>query len=446
MKSIALALALIFGALNIAHAGSYENVDPSGADATIWYRVNKDDQIAFMDELTAKFNASNPYGVKIKVVSAGHYGQIFTKFVNLIGTDELPDMVIGYQNQLALFNMPGSDALIDMNELVKSKKWAMSDTAMNDIPAGFLEQDISSDFGGARLGFPPRRSMEVMYANLDWLAELGYSGIPKNPKIMKEAACKGSKQPFSKAKDPTAKPAGWEFGIDASRLGSLILAFGGDTFDKKQGKYVMDSPEAIAAARLISDMVAEGCLRAATEKYGEQTNFGNGIALFTTGSTSGLKYYARGVAKGSNFKWSIYAVPHTTSAPRGNLYGPSFGITRKTDKRKQIAAWLWLKEFLTPDNQAEFVRLTNYVPVRQSALELLADYRAKVPQFDIIRSLMKTAASETPPSASYEEVRGLMKKALAEIINGADPRAVMLKLNDTANELHRDVVEQLKSG
>ena len=87
-------------------------------------------------------------------------------------------------------------------------------------------------------------------------------------------------------------------------------------------------------------MSEEGCLRSATEKYGEQTDFGNGVALFTTGSSSGLPYYGKAVTKGANFNWSIYAVPHTTSEPRGNLYGPSFAVTKKSDKRKQVAVWL----------------------------------------------------------------------------------------------------------
>ena len=84
----------------------------------MWYRVSRDNQIAFLDQLTAEFNKTNPYGVTVTAVSAGGYGDIFTKFVNLIGTDELPDMLIGYQNQLALYNMPPASSLIDMNELV----------------------------------------------------------------------------------------------------------------------------------------------------------------------------------------------------------------------------------------------------------------------------------------------------------------------------------------
>ncbi|MBO68494.1 MAG: hypothetical protein CL398_09310 [Acidiferrobacteraceae bacterium] len=443
MKNLFTSLAFVFCLAGTSYAGSYEDIDPTGGEATVWYRVSRDNQVAFLDQLTAEFNKTNPYGVTVTAVSAGGYGDIFTKFVNLIGTDELPDMVIGYQNQLALYNMPPGPGLIDMNDLVMSEKWAMPDKDMADIPAGFLAQDISSDFGGMRLGFPPRRSMELLYANMDWLAELGFDRIPSSPEEFKEAACKATKNPYSNAVDPNASPQGLVFGLDASRLASFIIAFGGETLDKEKGKYVLDSPEAIAAATLISEMSEEGCVRAATEKYGEQTDFGNGLTLFTTGSSSGLPYYGGAIDKGAKFNWSVYAVPHTTDQPRGNLYGPSFAITNKDDRRKQIAAWLWLQTFLKPENQAEFVRLTNYVPVRQSALDLLADYRAANPQFDIIRQLMPTAGSETPPSASYEEVRRLLREVLAELLSGGDARALMTDLNEEANELHAEALAEL---
>ena len=244
--------------------------------------------------------------------------------------------------------------------------------------------------------------------------------------------------------DTAASPTGLEFGLDASRLASWILAFGGETLDKGKGEYVLNSPNAIAAATQLSEMAAAGCAQAATEKYGEQTDFGNGRTLFAQGSSSGLPYYGSAISKGANFNWSIYAVPHTTAEPRGNLYGPSFAITDKADKGKQIGAWLWLQAFLKPENQAEFVRLTNYVPVRSSALDLLGDYRAKNPQFDIIRKLMPTAGSETPPSASYEEVRRLMRDVLAEILAGGDPAKLMQDLNDEANELHREALDDIK--
>ena len=57
---------------------------------------------------------------------------------------------------------------------------------------------------------------------------------------------------------------------------------------------------------------------------------------------------------------------------------------------------------------------------------------------------MSAAGSETPPAASYEEVRRLMRDGLAEILGGGDPAKLMQDLNDEANELHREALEDIK--
>ena len=43
-----------------------------------------------------------------------------------------------------------------------------------------------------------------------------------------------------------------------------------------------------------------------------------------------------------------------------------------------------------------------------------------------------------------EEVRGLMKDALAEILSGADYVQIMQDLNEEANRLHLEALAQLK--
>ena len=155
MKKLFIGAAMAISMASTAFAGSYESVDPTDAEATVWYRVSRDNQIAFLDKLTQEFNRTNPYGITVTAVSAGGYGDIFTKFINLIGTDELPDMLIGYQNQLALYNMPPASSLIDMNELVLSEKWAMSAEDMADIPAGFFGTRYLLRFRRNATWFPP---------------------------------------------------------------------------------------------------------------------------------------------------------------------------------------------------------------------------------------------------------------------------------------------------
>jgi hypothetical protein len=47
-----------------------------------------------------------------------------------------------------------------------------------DFYPTFLEQSVHPSFNNQRLGFPPNRSMEVLYYNQTWLEELGFDGPP----------------------------------------------------------------------------------------------------------------------------------------------------------------------------------------------------------------------------------------------------------------------------
>ena len=84
MKKLVIGAALVVSMAGTAFAGSYESVDPTNAEATVWYRVSRDNQIAFLDQLTQEFNRTNPYGITVTAVSAGGYGDISKKFLGFI--------------------------------------------------------------------------------------------------------------------------------------------------------------------------------------------------------------------------------------------------------------------------------------------------------------------------------------------------------------------------
>ena len=49
MRILSILFIVLISMVGHVHAESYENVDPTGAEATVWYRVSRDNQIAFMD-------------------------------------------------------------------------------------------------------------------------------------------------------------------------------------------------------------------------------------------------------------------------------------------------------------------------------------------------------------------------------------------------------------
>ena len=79
-----------------------------------------------------------------------------------------------------------------MSTYVDDAHWGLTPEAKDDFFAGFLAQGVHAAFDNMRLGFPPNRSMEMMYYNQTWLEELGFDGPPTTPEEFKEMACAGA--------------------------------------------------------------------------------------------------------------------------------------------------------------------------------------------------------------------------------------------------------------
>ncbi len=408
-------------------AFSWEDVDPSGQEIIFWHQHSKERETALL-EIVDEFNKTNEWGITVTAEYQGSYGDIFNKMLGVLNSPEAPDIVVAYQNQAATYQL--SDALFDMNELLDSPKWGLSKEDQADFFPGFFAQDVFPNFGNARLGFPPNRSMEVLYYNMDWLKELGYDAPPTTPAEFKEMACKAVDQPFSKATVEGAK--GYELSIDASRWASWTFAFGGDIYDYDKAQYTYNSEASNQALSFISEMFTEGCATQVTESYGDQTDFGNGSLLFSVGSSSGLPFYGQAVDEGAKFEWSVAAIPHTTADPVMNVYGASVSIPLTTPER-QLAAWLFVKYYTTPEMQAKWATASQYFPVRASVVDGLTEVFDTVPGYKTAFDMLKFGHFE-PPVPGYDFVRNSVSEAMAAIVDGADVASTLDDLNTNANE------------
>ena len=410
---------------------NYENVDPSGVTINYWYQHTRSREEA-LTKIIDDFNSNNQWGITVNGSHQGHYGQIYEKMLTVVGTSEVPDIVVAYQNQAADFYL-ANEGVIDMRPLVSSKKWGLTDEELSDFYPGFISQDIFPSLGGVRLGFPPKRSMELLYYNEDWLGELGYSGPPKTPEEFLEIACAASEKPFSKATTPESS-VGWLIDIDASTFASLTFAYGGDVFDKDKVQYTYNSPEAVKAGKLLSELSSKGCMKTFTEKYANQTEYGAGNAMFSISSISGLKYYRSAVEKGANFNWNVGPLGYSTPEPRQNLYGASLSIGNSGDSKKQLAAWLFMKHFTSPNQQSFWAEKSGYFPSRKSVSKIMT----MTPQYKEGFSLLKYSMSE-PAVPAYDVVRGEVEDVMAEIIKGGDVESLLNDLNKKANEILSDI-------
>jgi multiple sugar transport system substrate-binding protein len=413
-----------------APAGPYEDVDPTGAQV-LWWHQHSGGRQEGLDEMVAEFNANNEWGIEITAEYAGGYSDIYDKMINAIAADDptlMPNLTVGYANQVAKYQL--SDALVDMDLFVDSPKWGLTAEEVADFPQGIFEADVSPLFGDGhfRMGFPPNRSMEVLYYNLDWLNEMGYEGPPTTWAEFKEMACA--------ATDADAGTVGYEISTDASRFASMVFSRHGTYFEEDGSAFTFTNDTVVETMTYIKEMFDEGCAILIAENYGDQTDFGNYKALFTIGSSSGLPYYASAVESGEQgeFQWGVAPLPYMDGGdePVMNLYGASVSVP-KTTPEQELAAWLFVKWFTEPENNVRWGMISNYFPVRNSAAELMADYLAANPTYKQAFDLLPYSTYEAQWCACYEDVRRLMSDAYSAILDGADIEETLTQLEADAN-------------
>ncbi|HSH03138.1 MAG TPA: extracellular solute-binding protein [Anaerolineae bacterium] len=428
--------------------GDIDNLELEGTEVVFMHQHGSS-RLTELMAIIEEFNSTNEYGITVSTLEEGGYGDIYDKMIAGLTTGDVPNLVVAYQNQAAAYMV--ADGLVSLDPYINSEKYGLTDEEMKDYFQGFVNGDRLPQFGGESFGFPPNRSMEVMYYNADWLAELNeagaisFDGPPQTPEQFQEAACAAANNPFSKNPTPDMS-VGYEIRTDASSVAALTLARESDVYDYDNNAFTYNNDATAAALFQMYELLEEGCASLIAERYAEQGDFANGVTLFTMGSSSGLPFYASDVADGAagGFEWSVAPIPYTGADPVQNIYGASVSIP-KTTPEEQLAAWIFVKFYTSPEIQARWARASNYFPVRASVAEGLDDYFEENPAYKAAFDLLPYAKAE-PPVAGYDNVRDEANEAFnrvlaAEDANGdgeftaEDVTIILEELDAKANEL-----------
>jgi ABC-type glycerol-3-phosphate transport system substrate-binding protein len=417
--------------------GPLAGVDPRGQNVLWWHQHDEENRQAYFDEILADFNANNECGITIEHQLAGGYNDIRDKMNAGLATGELPGLVVGYQNDQAFYAL--ADGLADMNLYIDDPTWGLTAEEKGDFFESFLEQGVHPAYDNARLGFPPNRSMEGIYYNITWLKELGFDGSPpETPEEFREMAC-------AAAEANGDGTGGFILRDDASAVAAWTFAFGGDVLTEDGTGYVYNGPATVEAMTFLKGMNDDGCAFLFTEGY-PNPEFAARRAIFTMGSSSGMPYYGGDVntvaeeTGNEPDEWNFGAVPHTTADPIQNIYGADVMIPATTPET-QLAAWLFVKFFTSPDIQAGWVKASNYFPTRASVAEYLTDYLDENPVWASAVELLPYGYYE-PQLISYQGVRDAAEQAFNEIMQGADIQATLDTLTEESNALQAELMEE----
>ena len=407
-----------------AQETSVEALDPTGQQVTFWYQHTRERETA-LQELIAEYNESNEHGIVVKGEYAGAYSDIYNKMVVGIQGDALPSLVVAYQNQAMAYYRDGG--IVDIAPYMNSPKWGLSADEKSDFIQSFLEQDF---IGGAQVGFPPNRSLEVFYYNVDWLRELGFDSPPRTWDEFAQMCRLARDNPFSRSEDKD-RSLGFLIEAEASRLASLVFTRGGDLVDETSSRYTIETPAMRGALSMLRGLMEDGSIELMGEEYGDQREFAAGQVLFILRSSSGLPFVTSAVEDGLDFTWTVTYPPNEVEEPIINVYGASVSLC-KTTPQQQLAAWLFIKWFTEPAQQARWVRASNYFPVRRSTASELGDYFEENARYKAAFELLDFGKSE-PTLSGYRQVRRVLQEAMVEIIEGGDMDRVLADVQQAAN-------------
>jgi len=212
-------------------------------------------------------------------------------------------------------------------------------------------------------------------------------------------------------------------------------------------RYLYNSPATVEAMTFLKGLYDAGCAYFFTEGY-PNPQFAARKALFAQGSTSGIPFYGGDLATVAEEQgrepdgWGVAAIPHTTEQPVQNIYGGDVMIA-KTTPEQEVAAWLFVKWFTSPEIQARWTGVSGYFPTRASTADSFSEVQLGNAQYLQGVELLPFSAYE-PQLISYTAVRDAATTAFNEIMQGADIQSTLDTLTTFANEQEETMLAEAK--
>ncbi len=409
-----------------------EMIDLSGQTVTFWHVWGSGSASEGLLKIIDDFNASNEWGITVEAVDQGGQSDLQTAVNTAITTGDLPNVTPGFPNAIATWYNAG--VVVDLNQFISDPVYGLSPDALDAIHDANLASGSRSD--GVQFGLPIHQSANVVFYNHTWAQELGFDGPPTTSEEFKEQACAAAAANNSDENPDNDGTGGLVTrGFGASDVAVWLFAFGGDFLNEAGDGYDMNTDEMKAVATFMRDLQDSGCWFRIDGFPNPE--FATRQALFAMSSTAGLPFQASAFSDAGNpDEWGMIAYPGPDGNYAINAYGQLIGIM-DISPEANLASWLWLKHFTSPEIQAEWITFSAYFPSQTTTNEFLGSYVADNPIYSTGLELGQFGKSE-PNFASWGAVRGAISDAFFAIFDAADVseiEEILADLDATAAEL-----------
>jgi multiple sugar transport system substrate-binding protein/sn-glycerol 3-phosphate transport system substrate-binding protein len=406
-------------------------VDPSGQTVTFWHPFSSGANLEGITAVVDAFNAGNEWGITVEAIAQGSQADLETAVNAAVASGDLPNLTAGFPNGMA--NWYGAGVISELDPFIADPDYGLTADELAAFYPGIYGGGTLAE--GAQIGIPMHQSAQVQFYNFTWAQELGFASPPANTAEFKEQMCAASEANATDDDPDNDGTGGYVLFPGASNVAGWVFAFGGDLVDETGQSYALNSQTVLDVALFLKDLQDSGCTL--TTPSFPNPEVATRKALAADSSTAGIPFQAAAFADAGNAdEWGLrpYVGPDGNTAV--NVFGQLVGII-STSPESDLASWLWIKFFTSPEGQALWVQSTAYFPSQTATLDLIGDYIAENPTYASGFDFLESGKSE-PPLAAHGVVRGAIQDAFFALLAAGSEEEVATILEDlqaTADEL-----------
>lgn len=362
------------------------------------------DEVKQLSKMTDKFTEET--GIKVKI-QALPWSNAHDKLLTAVASKSGPDVLQMGTTWMPEFQQAG--ALADMSEYIEKYDTLNPDNFYH----GSVE---TTEFDGKSYGIPWAAETRVLFYRTDVLEKVGYSEAPKTWEELEDAAEKLSKRGDDK----------YGISIDAKEqtLGFMFARQNGSNLIK-DGKPEFDQPAFVDAVSYLSNFIDKGY--APKEDLGldvSQTFSGDDamIPMFISGPW--MSKTVRDTVPDIDGKWAIATLPKKENNI-SSMGGSNLTIFEFSKQKDNAAEFI---EFMSrPDNQLEWMKLTDALPTATKAWE--DDSLKNDPIYSVFNEQLQNS-EPMPLIPEFEEIAQNYLKHFEQIyLGGADVQSEMDAFN-----------------
>jgi len=183
---------------------------------------------------------------------------------------------------------------------------------------------------------------------------------------------------------------------------------GGRVIDSN-GKVVINQKPGVEALTFITDLINKDKSVYLVTGYAGQNDFLASKVAMYEGSSVSITHMKQQTI---NFNMGYAALP-AYKTNQSAISGSNVVIFRNADKEKEKAAWNFIKWFTDTEQTAKWSALTNYMPIRQSAMQTqtMKDLLTSHDQYKNVYAQLDNAITE-PQIPEWFEMRPELEKAI----------------------------------